>query len=60
MKVFLTFLFAVSTASFAQLATQATPADKVKIAKGFQVELLYSVPKEQEGSWVSMTQDDKG
>jgi hypothetical protein len=38
----------------------ATPADKVKIAKGFQVELLYSVPKEQESWWVSMTLDDKG
>jgi hypothetical protein len=39
---------------------QATPVDKIKMAKGFKVELLYSVPKEQEGSWVSMTQDDKG
>jgi putative heme-binding domain-containing protein len=38
----------------------ATPADKVKVAKGFKVELLYSVPKEQQGSWVAMTQDDKG
>ena len=50
----------IATSSFAQLADHATPADKVKIAKGFKVELLYSVPKEQEGSWVSMTQDDKG
>ncbi len=50
----------IATSSFAQLADHATPADKVKIAKGFKVELLYSVPKEQEGSWVSMTQDDQG
>lgn len=33
----------------------ATPADKLKVAKGFSVELLYSVPKETHGSWVSMT-----
>ena len=60
MKLVITSLLLVATASFAQLADHATPADKVKIAKGFKVELLYSVPKEQEGSWVSMTQDDKG
>jgi len=60
MKNILIPLLLGATASFADLADQATPADKVKIAKGFKVELLYSVPKEQEGSWVSMTQDDKG
>jgi putative heme-binding domain-containing protein len=60
MKTILIPLLFGATASFAQLADQATPADKVKIAKGFKVELLYSVPKEQEGSWVSMTQDEKG
>jgi putative heme-binding domain-containing protein len=57
--ILIPFLFA-ATASFAQLATQATPVDKIKVAKGFKVELLYSVPKETEGSWVAMTQDDKG
>lgn len=62
MKSFLLlFLLGSSTvAAFAQIATQATPVDKVKVAKGFQVELLYSVPKEVEGSWVAMTQDDLG
>ena len=29
-------------------------------AKGFKVELLYSVPKDREGSWVSMCTDPKG
>lgn len=58
-SVLIPLLFA-STTSFAQLAGQATPVDKIKIAEGFKVELLYSVPKEQEGSWVAMTQDDKG
>ena len=28
--------------------------------KGFKVELLYSVPKAKQGSWVSMTPDPKG
>ncbi len=60
MKSLLFPILLVSTASFAQLAGQATPVDKIKIAKGFKVELLYSVPKETEGSWVAMTQDDKG
>ena len=60
MKNVLIPLLLIAGTSFAQMADHATPADKVKVAKGFKVELLYSVPKEQEGSWVSMTQDDKG
>ena len=35
-------------------ANTATPIDRLKIKPGFQVELLYSVPKAQQGSWVSM------
>ena len=38
---------------------QATPADALTVYPGFKVELLYSVPKEQD-SWVSMTPDPKG
>jgi putative heme-binding domain-containing protein len=30
------------------------------VPKGFQVELLYTVPQEQLGSWVSITFDDRG
>jgi putative heme-binding domain-containing protein len=60
MKNLLLPFLLVATASFAQIAGQATPVDKIKVAKGFKVELLYSVPKETEGSWVAMTQDDKG
>src|SRR5579864_8199541 len=37
----------------------ATPPDRIKIAKDFKVELLYSPPKSQ-GSWVSMCADPKG
>jgi len=39
---------------------QATPAAQLKVAQGFQVELLYSVPKWQEGSWVNLCVDPKG
>lgn len=39
---------------------QATPVDLIKVKEGFKVELLYSVPKEKEGSWVAMTVDSKG
>ncbi|MCB1230930.1 MAG: c-type cytochrome [Verrucomicrobiae bacterium] len=38
----------------------ATQVDHIKLAEGFRVELLYSVPKTDQGSWVAMTQDDKG
>lgn len=39
---------------------QATAVAGVTVPEGFQVELLYSVPKESEGSWVSMTTDPQG
>ena len=38
----------------------ATPADTLKVADEFKVERLYSVPKDQQGSWVSMCTDPKG
>lgn len=38
----------------------ATPPETMKVAKGFQVELLYSVPKPNEGSWVNLCHDPKG
>jgi putative heme-binding domain-containing protein len=41
-------------------AAKATPAESLKLAKGFKAELLYSVPKEVQGSWVNMTVDPKG
>jgi putative heme-binding domain-containing protein len=40
-------------------APKSTPVSQIKMAKGFKVELLYSVPDEQ-GSWVSLTTDPKG
>lgn len=41
-------------------AQQATPVDSLKVAPGFNVQLLYTVPKEQNGSWVAMCNDPKG
>jgi putative heme-binding domain-containing protein len=38
----------------------ATPVERIKIKKDFRVELLYSVPRNKQGSWVSMTVDPKG
>lgn len=38
----------------------ATPVNQLKVAKGFQVELLHTVPKKEQGSWVAMTVDPKG
>ena len=38
----------------------ATPVERIKIAKDFKVELLYTVPKGEQGSWVSMCLDDQG
>ena len=46
---------------FAQAAegSGALAADQIKLLPGFKAELLYSVPRDQ-GSWVSMTFDNKG
>ena len=38
----------------------ATPIDRIKVPKGFKVELLYTVPRESQGSWVNLTVDPKG
>ncbi len=41
-------------------APAATPPEKLKTLKGFKTELIYAVPRETEGSWVSLTADRKG
>src|ERR1041384_4420359 len=43
----------------AQDATPLTAAN-LKVAKDFSAELLYTVPKNTEGSWVAMCVDNKG
>lgn len=39
---------------------KATPIDRITVAKGFQAELLYSVPGVEQGSWVNLCTDNKG
>src|SRR5215208_6273717 len=38
----------------------ATPADKIKTLKDFKIELLYTVPKDEQGSWVNLCADPRG
>jgi putative heme-binding domain-containing protein len=40
--------------------TTATAVDQIRVAKGFEVELLYTVPKDKEGSWVNLCTDPRG
>ncbi len=55
----LALLFAaVSPCSAAE--AEATPVERLTVRDGFKVERLYSVPKDQLGSWVTLCKDDKG
>ena len=62
----LVFLFmGAGFSSVQNLAAQSsmgavTAASNLKVAKDFKVELLYTVPKDKEGSWVAMCVDPKG
>ncbi len=55
-------VFATNLAvALAQDAKRSTdPAARIKVPKGFIVELIYNVPKATQGSWVNMTVDPKG
>ncbi|MDB4385129.1 c-type cytochrome [Opitutaceae bacterium] len=51
---------AAGSTSFAQdLPAAPDPAD-LQVADGFTIDLLYTVPKDDEGSWVGLTYDPKG
>jgi putative heme-binding domain-containing protein len=68
------FLFLLAAPAFAQAKKggrreppaddgrppQATPISQIKALKDFRVELLYSVPRSTQGSWVSMCADPHG
>ncbi len=41
-------------------ANIATPVSNIRTLKDFKVELLYSVPGGEQGSWVALCKDDKG
>ncbi len=38
----------------------ATPVQRIRAPKGFRVELLYSVPGTEQGSWINLCTDPKG
>ena len=38
----------------------AADPESLTVAAGFKIELIYTVPKAEQGSWVSMTEDAKG
>jgi putative heme-binding domain-containing protein len=40
--------------------SEALAADQLELPVGFEAELLYSVPKDTQGSWVSVTFDPQG
>ena len=44
----------------ADVANQATPTSAISLPDDFKIELIYSVPKAVQGSWVAMCHDDKG
>jgi putative heme-binding domain-containing protein len=50
---------AASRAAMAEIAT-ATDPSAIQVTPGFKVELLYTVPKPEQGSWVALTIDQKG
>ncbi len=43
-----------------QFSATGSAAANLKVLKDFKAELLYTVPKDQEGSWVAMCVDPKG
>lgn len=56
----LAWIASCATALSQNHATEALTPDKLKLAKDFKAELLYSVPKDRQGSWVNMCVDPKG
>ena len=49
-----------SPMSAASGENSATPISRIKVAKDFKVEVLYSVPGPEQGSWVNLCTDEKG
>src|SRR5258705_7598314 len=50
----------IRSAASNSFSTSATPADRIRTSKDFKVELLYSVPKDEQGSWVNLCADPRG
>jgi len=56
----LSLVSAGSLAAQGNFEAAATAIDSLKVAKDFRVELLHTVPKDQQGSWVALCPDPKG
>lgn len=52
-----TLLIAAVNASAQRTATQP---ERIRLADDFAIELIYSVPRDDQGSWVALCQDDRG
>jgi putative heme-binding domain-containing protein len=52
-------IVSITSRSTAQFQSKATPVESISVNDGFEVELLYTVPKEKLGSWVNLCVDDK-
>ena len=52
--------FCFQTSGAAAPLPAAVAPSSLQVAPGFKVDLLYSVPKEEQGSWVSLAVDPKG
>ncbi len=50
----------LSLLSLGTCSLPAAPPTHMNIKEGFNVELIYTVPREEQGSWVSMCVDDRG
>lgn len=48
------------TQSGSDRSGNATPAHALRLPSGFRAELLYTVPLDEQGSWVCLTIDDQG
>ena len=53
-------LAALSGAALSPNLETPQAVDRIHLPEGFMAELLYSVPKEEQGSWVAITKDDSG
>ncbi len=55
-------IFSLSLIGFPPLLANpaATPASNIRTLPGFEAQLLYSVPRDEQGSWVILATDPKG
>lgn len=58
--LFINFLIAQNESISLENQNIATPVNLINTPEGFEVELLYSVPSDQQGSWVALCIDDLG